>query len=1104
LNANEWTTVKNNYDVNGDGSFDSNDAWTVLPQESPGSEFTEFQFGGDGGSLAPAASLDLGNSWIQSPTEDLQIEVILSDNRVNTYSIEYVNGPAGGFEVGDLNFDGFISALDWPFYNAGRGVDLSSMSSAAAYQMGDLDGDMDNDIVDFVLFKAYFVAENGAAAWAALASVPEPTSGLLLMTALALLTGIRPRRGAKVSGILFRRRRNMKSPSAAILCSLVCFTALATQAKATTITFSGDSNADIPEFYGSNIAADAAGFVTTDGSGATPNIGLTWFPADDNVWEFHNSTNFDISPLSPAVAQMDVDLSGHSELPPDPTITFSPAAGFAVKINSLDIGQALDQTEPAYSWTINIKQSSNDAIVFTHDTPTMGAGDTDSVAINFTGDLGRDYYLHFDDGGANTVRGAIDNLSFGETNTGLTSMNLIVNTTLGEITLENDTGLNYTIDSYEITSASDSLDPVGWNSLEDQDYEGNGAPDNGNGWEEAGGIGAGQLIESYLLGDSTIADGTTISLGSAFDFDKPGVEQNLTFGYHLAGDDPFLSVGTVEYISPILDTDFDDDGDTDGQDFLIWQRGFGLTGSASNSQGDANGDLDVDAQDLSAWRALFGSTSAVPNATAVPEPGTASLFGFALFGLVFILGRQSKAWGQPVTIRCSSCHVGRIAAVALIFLVSRPAMAAKTTDRLYEFGEHVNETASQGGAISETFDSESQTGSQFDDDAQNLSQSTSTSRPKYANVGATGLNRPGAPAGDFGAQFDGTDDVVWGIPLNRPDETAGPSITGIGPLIFDFPYNYDTITARGLQMWVYPDASAIGTEGSPTARQGIVFDTIAAGGVSITADGKWTQLNDSIVTDGIIEATVPVVGDQWYHVMHHVYPSSHPGAPKLASGFLLEKGFTSVVYVDGIAVSVNNGNPVPFELDNGSRVGVLAVGAEEISNDGFDPLFDNYFKGVVDDLEMYVFGDNSSVPTFPSGQDYGTFAIFSDNGWITDQIATLPGGVLNMGDINRDGSVNSGDVTALVAGWRMEKRLKGSSVEVNVGDWETWGWGDLNVDGLVDLEDAILLNDALIAAGQESLNFDLLSAVPEPASFSLGLLGWITLCLSRRRRRHCG
>ena len=292
---------------------------------------------------------------------------------------------------------------------------------------------------------------------------------------------------------------------------------------------------------------------------------------------------------------------------------------------------------------------------------------------------------------------------------------------------------------------------------------------------------------------------------------------------------------------------------------------------------------------------------------------------------------------------------------------------------------------------------------------------TQSGGPTYQDVGPGGLGRPGAAAGDFGAKFDGTDDLLWGVPLNRPDETAGPTPVGIGPLVIDYPFNYDTITARGAQMWVYPDAAKVGA-----ARQVVLMDTIAAGGVAITADGNWTQINDGHANDTDIPGSVAVTGDQWYHVMHHVYPSGSSGAPLVVSGSDL--GFTGVIYVDGIAVSANNDTPSPGDPTAGSRVGRLTVGAEEISGDGVDPVYDSYFQGVVDNLEMYVFGDNTAV----GGQDYGTFDLFADNAWIANEIATtVPGGVLLPGDVNKDGQVNgdgtgpvaSDDVSAFVAGW---------------------------------------------------------------------------------------
>ena len=49
-----------------------------------------------------------------------------------------------------------------------------------------------------------------------------------------------------------------------------------------------------------------------------------------------------------------------------------------------------------------------------------------------------------------------------------------------------------------------------------------------------------------------------------------------------------------ELVNFINAADFDSDEDTDGFDFLVWQRGFGTTGTALPSDGDANTDTDVD------------------------------------------------------------------------------------------------------------------------------------------------------------------------------------------------------------------------------------------------------------------------------------------------------------------------------------------------------------------------------------------------------------------------------------------------------------------------------------------------------------------------------
>jgi hypothetical protein len=88
--------------------------------------------------------------------------------------------------------------------------------------------------------------------------------------------------------------------------------------------------------------------------------------------------------------------------------------------------------------------------------------------------------------------------------------------------------------------------------------------------------------------------------------------------------------------APTEDADFDDDGDVDGQDFLVWQRGLGVA-AATPAQGDADDDDDVDANDLAIWRSQFGE----PAATAIPEPATIGL-GLAAVVAAAMFARRRK------------------------------------------------------------------------------------------------------------------------------------------------------------------------------------------------------------------------------------------------------------------------------------------------------------------------------------------------------------------------------------------------------------------------------------------------------------------------------
>ncbi|TWU22708.1 glycosyl hydrolase [Bythopirellula polymerisocia] len=93
-------------------------------------------------------------------------------------------------------------------------------------------------------------------------------------------------------------------------------------------------------------------------------------------------------------------------------------------------------------------------------------------------------------------------------------------------------------------------------------------------------------------------------------------------------------------LSIIFGADFDDSGTVDGRDFLVWQRGFGLSGQLDNTSGDADGNGVVDGNDLKIWQAQYGtSPGTLLSATStVPEPTS------LLITMAILLGHFCKRY----------------------------------------------------------------------------------------------------------------------------------------------------------------------------------------------------------------------------------------------------------------------------------------------------------------------------------------------------------------------------------------------------------------------------------------------------------------------------
>jgi hypothetical protein len=238
--------------------------------------------------------------------------------------------------------------------------------------------------------------------------------------------------------------------------------------------------------------------------------------------------------------------------------------------------------------------------------------------------------------------GYIDNVDFQIADAANELLFLQVDTTTGQVSLRNETGGPVAIDYYEIKSASDALNATAWNSLQEQNVAGFPAGNgSGNGWEQFGGSDAGVIGESFLTGNSSLANLATIGLGNAF---NTGGTRDLVFRY-----------GEVKS-SVQVPGDYNVNGVVDAADYVLWRDKLDQNVTLPNDTTPGT----VTQADYDIWRANFGKrgaptgpstlttgfiryvTSGPAFSAAVPEPSTVWLVGLGL-GPFVIAGRRRFA-----------------------------------------------------------------------------------------------------------------------------------------------------------------------------------------------------------------------------------------------------------------------------------------------------------------------------------------------------------------------------------------------------------------------------------------------------------------------------
>lgn len=385
-----------------------------------------------------------------------------------------------------------------------------------------------------------------------------------------------------------------------------------------------------------------------------------------------------------------------------------------------------------------------------------------------------------------------------------------------------------------------------------------------------------------------------------------------------------------------------------------------------------------------------------------------------------------------------------------VLFCAASALAAVTVDRDYRLGDDSSEGAVAGNPVSTTFDSAGNPG------AGELVDLTAVNTPTYVTI----TGRPDG-VGGRGIQFAAAQqEYLHGFNLGTPSNSfsAATHTTPTGGTL-----NYAGLVNRGFQFWVQP---------SSTAVQSIVMDTNQHG-VRINSTGKFSMRYAGLD----FESSVAVVPGTWYHV-EVVRPLGAAGGSRM--------------YINGNAAAAAAGGYNDDWAD-------LVVGSNTAGDDGgthasipspvgFTGGTNEYFSGIVDDLKMFVIGSSTGTVV-----NYGTFDLKTDNQFIASTVTGLKG---IAGDVNNNGTLEAGDKTAFIAGWLKKRTVNG----IQLGDLTSYGQGDLNLDGITNIQDLLLMQNAIGGSGIGAITAAELSGVPEPATISLLVLAMLALPRRFQRR----
>jgi hypothetical protein len=630
LNAANWTPIAGSRDGAGNGSFDS-DLWQITAPTTPPASTpwtTQLAEGetpaNNGGTLiASSGVISFGNVYAKNRFQDVQLNLTLADDSVISMIPTYSGAPIA---ASDFDANGSIELADYQTLMSNLHANFSTFTQGQAHKVGDANGDRVVNFADFSIFRAAYDEAHGAGAFVEMAaSVPEPAAAALMLIA-----------GAFVMKRV--RRRTLAAPLALLLC---CTLANASQAqsllKVDVDARAGDSTAGPP---GDNTVAGFGAFTLTPGTTG----------AQLSATGVVNGYSISVSAINGSGGEQ-VGLDDRDRATPTTAPTLNQLYDdFIFAGAGLGVGGGIDvkvsggslQPNTPYAFSSYAFDTGSTGVVRTADWfdgnrnfalsyTTSFAGATSPATddqYKFTGiamtDATGQLYLR----GRNTTA-----LSGATVNPGVffngfeinpfSGLTLEVNTTTGAMRLLNEQASPIDLSYYEIRSTAGSLKLAGWTSLDD----GEGGDPFGVGWDEAAGSSANILSEANLTSMLSVASGASVSLGTGFSI---GGAQDLSMSYAAPGG-VALQGGFVKFVSGGgVVGDFNHDGTVNAADLAEWRGDFGPTGGS-----DADNDGDSDGNDFLIWQRRLGATSVTPAASAVPEPTALALMvlvGGALTG----------------------------------------------------------------------------------------------------------------------------------------------------------------------------------------------------------------------------------------------------------------------------------------------------------------------------------------------------------------------------------------------------------------------------------------------------------------------------------------